>query len=159
MQTQEWIGLAGVAVGGCLTYLTQFTTTRQTSKNEDRRHEAQRAESRRTEQLDLLREFIAIAQQGIRIAEQREFADDWGAAGTPEWFAAAREVVDRLFVTERMIQILFHQDLYQRAWDYATAVDKVMWRRPDEITAGGPMWEALQEPQVAFLAAAREAIF
>jgi hypothetical protein len=159
MQSQEWIALAGVAVGGGLTYLTQFSTARLTSKHEDKRREDQRADHRRQERLDLLREFITIAQQGIRVAEQREFAKDWDAAGTPEWVAAARDVVDRLFVTERMIQVLLPQDLYQRAWDYATAVDKVMWRERAEIEGGGPMWDLLQEPQVAFLNAAHQAIY
>ncbi|MEY9930970.1 HAMP domain-containing protein [Catenulispora sp. GP43] len=159
MQTQEWIGLAGVAVGGALTYLTQFSTARLTSRNEDRRRADQRAEARREEQLQLLRDFITIAQQGVRIAEQREIAADWAAAGTPEWFAAARDVIDRLFVTERMIQILFSRDLYQRAWKYATAVNRVMWRDPDEIAEGGRLWDVSDEPQTAFLNAAREAVF
>lgn len=162
MQIQEWTALGGVVLGGGLTYLTQFSTTRQAAKNEDRRQASQRSELRRTEQLQLLREFIEIAQQGIRVAERRENVSDdaevWEATGTPEWFASARDAVDRLFVTERMIQILFPPELYQRTWDYATAVDKVMWRTPDEIKAEGVMWQMLQEPQIAFLDAAHKAV-
>ena len=165
MQSQEWIGLAGVAVGGCLTYLTQFSTARLTSKNEDKRREDQRSEQRRQEQLDLLREFTGIAAQGARIAEHREFSNEWDEAGEwvaadrAEWRAEARSMVDRLFVAERMIQIQMSEDLHQRAWDYAIAVDKVLWRSRAEIEAEGELWEVLQQPARAFFAAAREAIF
>jgi len=158
MQSQEWIGLAGVVVGGALTYLTQFSTARLTSKNEDRRRADQRAEERRVEQMQLLRDFITIAQEGVRIAEKREIADDWAAATTQEWLAAARDVIDRLFVTERMIQVLFPPDLYECARAYATTVNRVMWREPAAIAANGSLWDVLQDPQVAFLAAAREAV-
>ena len=158
MQSQEWIGLAGVAVGGCLTYLTQFSTARLTSKNEDRRRADQRAESRRKEQLDLLREFIDIAQQSARIAEQREYdGRDWIPARTKEWRAEARGSIDRLFVAERMIQTLFSQDLHQLAWNYATAIDHVMWREREEM-GEGDIWDLLQQPQREFLAGARKAV-
>ncbi|MBW8802969.1 MAG: hypothetical protein JF587_03790 [Catenulisporales bacterium] len=163
MQTQEWTALAGVAVGGGLSYLTQFTTARQTAKNEERRAAAQRAEARRTEQVELLRGFIAIAQQAVRHAERRELAaersaDDWEAATTPDWLTEARGLIDRLFVTERMIHVLFPREFSRCAWDYATVVNKVMWREPGEIAAEGSMWSVLQQPQRAFLTAAREAI-
>lgn len=158
MQSQEWIGLAGVAVGGGLTYLTQFNTARLASKNEDRRREDQRAESRRAEQLEVLREFMAAAQQAARVAEQREYSEDWDEATTPAWIDRAREAVDRLFMAERMIQILLPQDLHQRAWDLAKAVDGVLWRLPAETEAEGDLWDVLQQPQRAFLAAARNAI-
>ena len=156
MQTQVWASLIGVALGGGLSYLAQSSAARLASRNEERRERTQLAETRRAERLELLRDFIRIAQEGQRVAEEREFADDWQKAGTNQWFKAARGVVDRLFVCERVIQVLFPSDLHQRAWDYATAVDHVMWRQPDEIAAGGVMWDLLQAPQRAFLAAARE---
>lgn len=160
MQSQEWIGLAGVVVGGALTYLTQFSTARLTSKNEDRRRADQRAEARRQEQLDLLREFISVAQQGARIAERREFdGRDWAPARSDEWRAEARGAIDRLFVAQRMIQTLFSPDLHQLAWNYATAIDHVMWREREEIASEGEIWEVLQQPQREFLAGARQAIF
>jgi len=33
-----------------------------------------------------------------------------------------------------------------------------MWREPAAIAANGSLWDVLQDPQVAFLAAAREAV-
>ena len=72
MEIQVWASLLGVVLGGLLSYLAQFTTVRLASKNEEKRQAAQRAEARRSEQLELLREFITITQEGIRIAEERE---------------------------------------------------------------------------------------
>jgi hypothetical protein len=158
MQAQEWTPLLGVAVGGGLSYLAQFSTARLTGRHEDRRQAAQRDEARRTERLELLREFISLGQQGTRIAEERELAADWAAAGTPQWFAEARGLTDRLWVCERMIQVLFCPKLHQRARDYAAAVDRVLWREPDEIAAGGALWEVVQQPQRAFLASAHDEV-
>ncbi|MFG6194811.1 hypothetical protein [Nonomuraea sp. JJY05] len=90
MEIQVWASLLGVVLGGLLSYLAQFTTVRVAARNEEKRQAAQRAEARRSEQLEPLREFITITQESIRIAEERDQAPDWDAAGTPEWFAAAR---------------------------------------------------------------------
>ncbi|WP_203989014.1 hypothetical protein [Sphaerisporangium rufum] len=150
-----WASLFGVVLGGLLSYLAQFTTVRVAGRNEERRQAAQRAEARRAERLELLREFVTIAQEGIRVAEERDQAPDWAAAGTPEWFAAGRSVIDRLWVAERMIQILFPPRLYRLARTYASAVDHVLWRLPDQIAAEGSMWHHLRDPQHEFLEAAR----
>ncbi|GII01080.1 hypothetical protein [Planobispora takensis] len=158
MEMQVWASLIGVVLGGLLSYLAQFTTVRLAGRNEERRQTAQRAEARRSEQLELLREFITITQEGIRIAEERDQAPDWNAAGTPEWFAGARNVIDRLWVAERMIQVLFRPQMYRLARAYATAVDHVLWRQPEQITAEGSMWDHLRGPQNEFLEAARAEI-
>ncbi len=155
MEMQVWASLLGVLLGGLMSYLAQLTTVRLTGRNEEKRQAAQRAEARRSEQLELLREFITITQEGIRIAEERDQAPDWNAAGTPEWFARARSVIDRLWVAERMIQVLFRPQMYQLARAYATAVDHVLWRLPDQSAAEGSMWDHLRGPQHAFLEAAR----
>lgn len=156
MSAQVWTSLLGVLLGGGLSYLAQLTVGRQASRSEDKRQAAQLAEARRTERLGLLREFIALAEEGIRIAEKREDTADWESAATPEWLASARDLVSRLWVCERMIQILFRPELYEHARAYATAVDQVLWREYayTEIS----MWENLQGPQVAFLRAAHAEI-
>ncbi|MGW1910466.1 hypothetical protein ACWCQS_06900 [Streptomyces sp. NPDC002076] len=155
MQTQVWASLVGVVLGGGLSYLAQITAGRQASRSEDKRHAADLAQARRVERLELLREFISVGQQAARIAEERDMAADWNAAGTPEWFAAARGVTDRLWVSERMIQVLFRRELYRHARAYADALDHVLWREPAEAEAEGSMWDCLQGPQNDFLEAAR----
>ncbi|MET8624835.1 hypothetical protein ABZW30_13920 [Kitasatospora sp. NPDC004669] len=145
----------GVALGGGLSYLAQLTAGRQADRREGRRQAAELAEARRVERLELLREFVSLAQQAARIAEERDTAPDWDAAGTPEWFAAARSATDRLWVSERMIQVLFRPELHRRARAYADAVDHVLWREPAEASAEGPVWDYLQAPRIDFLEAAR----
>ncbi|MER6121702.1 hypothetical protein ABT173_03165 [Streptomyces sp. NPDC001795] len=158
MQTEVWGSLLGVALGGGLSYLAQLTTARQVSRAEDARHAAQLAEARRAEQLTLVREFIGLAQEGIFLASTRDSAPDWEAAGTPEWRAAARSVNERLWVCERMIKVLFSQELFERAWAYASAVDHGLWRQPDEAVAEGPLWDCLTGPETEFLEAVRAEI-
>ncbi|MFI2202225.1 hypothetical protein ACH47Z_15910 [Streptomyces sp. NPDC020192] len=155
MQTQVWGSLIGVALGGILSYLAQLTTARQVSRAEDVRHAAQLGEARRAEQLSLVREFIGLAQEGIFLASARDSAPDWEAAGTPEWGAAARSLNERLWACERMIKVLFRQEIFERAWAYASAVDHVLWRLPDEAAAEGPLWDSLTGPETAFLEAVR----
>jgi len=151
---QVWIPLLGVAVGGGLSYLAQFTAGRQAGRSEDKRQAAQLAEARRSERLELLREFIALAQEGIRIAERRKRAAD--PLATPaEWLEAARSLIDRLWVCERMIRVLFGDEFFQRAWDYASAVDHVIW---EHQLSDEKMWDHLREHQTRFLNAARREV-
>jgi len=156
MQTQVWTSLLGVLLGGGLAYLAQLTASRQASRSEDRRQASQLAETRRTERLGLLREFISLAEEGIRIAEKREDTADWDAAATAGWLSSARDLVSRLWVCERMIQIQFGDELYGHAYAYATAVDQVLWREYDHTATS--MWDHLREPQIRFLRAARAEI-
>lgn len=137
-----WASLAGVAVGGLLSFLTQLTTVRLTTRRDDRRQAVQLEEARRTERLELLREFITVSQQGIRVAEQRISAPDREAAATAEWQAADVAVIDRLWVVERMIQVLFPAPFYLVARAYADAVSDVMWSDPAKDEPW--MWERLE---------------
>jgi hypothetical protein len=156
MQTQVWASLIGVLLGGSLSYLAQLTASRQASRAEDRRQAGQLAAARRAERLGLLREYISLTEEGIRIAEQREDADDWAAAATPGWLASARDLVSRLWICERMIQIQFSDELYAKARAYATAVDQVLWREYDSSRTS--MWDHLDQPQTRFLGEARAEI-
>jgi hypothetical protein len=156
MQTQVWTSLLGVLLGGGLSYLAQLTAGRQASRGEDRRQASQLAAARRAERLVLLREFIGLAEDGIRIAEKREDADDWEAAATTGWLASARDLVSRLWVCERMIQIQFSDELYEHARAYASAVDQVLWREYDHTDTS--MWDHLTQPQIRFLRGARAEI-
>lgn len=147
MQTQVWVAvlsLTGVLLGGGLSSLVQNSVARRVERNDVRRQTAERAAARRTEQLDLLREFIGVAQRAERAAEDRD--------GTAAWKTSALDVVDELWVCERMIHVLFASRLHELARAYVKALDHVVWREPAE----GTLWEHLRGPKVAFLDAARE---
>ncbi|MDQ7806661.1 hypothetical protein Q5425_23220 [Amycolatopsis sp. A133] len=148
MQTQVWLAilsLTGVLLGGGLSYLVQTSVQRRTERTERRRLAAERAEARREEQLDLLRQFIRVAQQAERAAEDR---DD----SAPSWKAAALDALDELWVCERMIHVLFASSLHSLARAYVQALDHVLWQELD----GGSLWDHLRGPKVAFLDAARD---
>jgi hypothetical protein len=147
MQTQLWVAilsLTGVLLGGGLSSLVQNSVARRVERNDVRRQTVERADARRTERLELLREFIKVAQQAERAAEDR---DD-----TPAWKASASNVVDELWVCERMVHVLFASNLHELARGYVKALDHVLWRAP----ADGTLWAHLKGPKVAFLDAARE---
>ncbi|AOR29802.1 hypothetical protein BFF78_00690 [Streptomyces fodineus] len=80
---QVWASLIGVVLGGGMSYLAQLTTARQAARSEDQRQAAQLAEARSSERLQVLREFIQLAHQGICLAEERYGAPDWTSGCTP----------------------------------------------------------------------------
>ncbi len=146
MQTQVWLAilsLAGVLLGGGLSYLVQTSVQRRNERTEQRRLAAERGDARRAEQLDLLRQFIRVAQQAERAAEDRK--------KTPSWKSGALDVVDELWVCERMIHVLFASSLHSLARAYVKALDHVLWQEPGD----GSPWDYLRGPKVAFLDAAR----
>ncbi|MFJ5987616.1 hypothetical protein [Lentzea sp. NPDC092896] len=147
MQTQVWpaiLSLVGVLLGGGLSFLVQTTVQRRVERNEQRKLATERADARRVEQLELLRQFIRAGQQAERAAEDR---DD-----TAAWKTAALDVVDELWVCERMIHVLFVSSLHELARAYVKALDHVLWQEP----TNGSLWDHLKGPKVAFLGAARD---
>ncbi|MFD9700063.1 hypothetical protein [Lentzea sp. NPDC059081] len=147
MQTQVWVAilsLTGVVLGGGLSFLVQTTVQRRVERNDQRRQATERADARRVEQLDLLRQFIQVAQQAERAAEDR---DDSAA-----WKSKALDVLDELWVCERMVHILFASSLHGLARAYVKALDHVLWQEPAE----GTLWDHLKGPKVEFLDAARK---
>lgn len=146
MQTQVWVSvvsLTGVLLGSAVSYLAQLTTQRQAHRSEDKRQARELAETRRTEQLDLLRQFIQIAQRAERTAEDRD--------NGPDWHAAAKDVLDDLWIHERMFHVLFGRtDLHAHARAYVKALNHVIWEHPTDES----MYKYLQGPKVAFLDAA-----
>ncbi|SED80798.1 hypothetical protein SAMN04489727_9506 [Amycolatopsis tolypomycina] len=147
--TQVWLAvlsLVGVVLGGGLSYLVQTTVQRRNERSERRRLVAERGDKRREEQLDLLRQFIRVAQQAERAAEDRLKKKG------PAWKAKALDVVDELWVCERMIHVLFAPSLHSLARAYVKALDHVVWQETDD----GSLWDYLRGPKVAFLDAARD---
>jgi hypothetical protein len=147
MQIQVWVSilsLVGVILGGGLSYLVQASVQRRSDRSDQRRQANERAEARRVEQLELLRQFIRVAQQAERAAEDRD--------STSAWKVSALDIVDELWVCERMIHVLFATSLHDLARAYVRALDHVLWQEPEGVS----MWDYLQGPKVAFLGAARE---
>jgi hypothetical protein len=146
VETQIWVSivsLVGVLLGGGISYLVQASTQGRTDRRERVQRADERSEARRAEQVDLLRQFIRIAQKAESAAEDRN--------DSPEWKPAALDIVDELWVLERMIHVFFTQGLHERARAYVKALDRVLWEAPPD----GTMWDFLQGPKVAFLDAAR----
>ncbi|MFD8075653.1 hypothetical protein ACFV3E_23745 [Streptomyces sp. NPDC059718] len=67
--------------------------------------------------------------------------------------AAALGLIDRLWVCERMIAVVFPAEFHRRARAYGTAVDQVLWR--EYAYTEVPLHDHVREPQLAFLTAAR----
>lgn len=148
MHAQVWVSVVsvvGVLLGGVLSYLVQVTVQRRAERTEQRRQERERSEARRVERLELVREFIRVAQRAERAAEDR-------ALDPPDWRQSGLDVLDELWVCERMIHVLFASDLHALARDYVRALDHVMWRDLADET----LWDHLRGPKVAFLDAARD---
>ncbi|MEU6546478.1 hypothetical protein [Streptomyces sp. NPDC046859] len=150
---QFWASLIGVVLGGGMSFLAQLITTRQATRTEDKRQVTQLAEARRVERLEVIREFIQLTQQGIRLAEERYEAPDWSSGRTPEWAAAERLLIERLWICERMILVLIGPELYQVAWNYAGAVHHVLW---EDLGGSEAAWDHLRSPMNIFLNAAHE---
>ena len=104
----------GVMLGGGLSYLAQASVQSRSDRSDQRRQTNERAEARRVEQLELLRQFIRVAQQAERAAEDRD--------NTPAWKASALDVVDELWVCERTIHVLFATPLHDLVRAYVRAL-------------------------------------
>lgn len=144
------ISLGGVTLGGGLSYLVQHTTQRTAARHEQRKIDLARAEGRRGERLVALERFVAAATEAEAVAfnrpERFTAGDDWSASAQP--------VMDRLWVAERMMRVLFPAVVPEAARAYSTILNRAVW--------DGMPWDelrdVLEEPRVAFLDAARDAL-
>ena len=143
--------LGGVALGGGLSYLVQHNTQRMSARTEQRKQDAAQAETRRTERLTYLERFIAVAAEAERCAFDRPA--DW-ASGDP-WAAAAQEVMNRLWVAERMLQVLYPTDVHTTARVYFERLNRAVW---DGVPKLEDLYAELDELRGAFLTSARVAI-
>ncbi|GAB7051495.1 hypothetical protein [Catenuloplanes indicus] len=143
--------LGGVLLGGGLSYLVQHTTLRMTARAEQRRLESERAENRRAERLSHLERFVAVAAEAERVAFERP--DDW-STGEP-WPVAAQEVMHRLWVAERMLQVLYPAEVYAAARAYFERINRAVW---DGVPSLDDLYGELDELRGAFLTTSRSAL-
>ncbi|MCY1144502.1 hypothetical protein OWR29_41445 [Actinoplanes sp. Pm04-4] len=151
MAAETWTALTslgGVALGGGLSYLVQRTTQRMTARLEEGKQAAARTEARRAERLALLERFVGVAAEAERCAFDRP--PTWQEGD--EWHARAQETMNRFWVAERMIRLLFPPPVHDAARAYFLMLNGAVW----EGTPGrDELRDALENPRLAFLDAAR----
>lgn len=143
--------LGGVLLGGGLSYLVQHSTLRMSARTEQRRQDAERAESRRAERLVHLERFVAVAAEAERAAFERP--GDW-SAGDP-WPTAAQDVMHRLWVAERMLQVLYPADVYAAARAYFERLNRAVW---DGVPSLDDLYTELDDLRGTFLTTSRSAL-
>jgi hypothetical protein len=141
--------LVGVIVGGGLSFLAQRTTLRASERVEERKRRTALAESRRTEQIQALTEFIRFAHEAEGVAHARPATWDLG----DDWCRTARPAMDGLRVAEKGVELLCHSSLQAPTARYARALNQAVWHESD-----APLGDYLEPVKSAFLAAARHSL-
>lgn len=152
---QVWVALisvGGVLLGGVLSFLVQHTTQRAAQRAEQQRQRLTLAETRRGEQLALLERFIELGALAERAAFGRPNTD-W--AEDDPWAVSTKDVMNRLWVAERMIRIQFPLPVHDAARAYFLDLNRTVWQGlPDGESAR----DYLEHNRLAFLDSARAAI-
>ncbi len=151
MSGQVWvslISLGGVVLGGALSYLVQHRTQLSAERAEQQRQQTSLSEARRAERLALLERFIEVGAEAERSAFSRP--PEWER--TDDWFLTTQDVMNRLWVAERLIRIQFPLPVHDAARAYFLDLNKTVWEGlPDDASVR----DYLEENRLAFLDAAR----
>ncbi|MEV6394742.1 hypothetical protein AB0M39_08175 [Streptomyces sp. NPDC051907] len=153
MAMEVWapiFSLAGVALGGGLTALSQRAAQRSAERLEERRQAAATSEARRAEQMQAIKDFIACAQDAERAAYGRPEA--WG--DDEDWNSTASGVMTRLWIAERHLVLLGDADLHGPVHTYGRALNQAVWREIGDVEVN----EHIEEHKIAFMAAARASL-
>ncbi|WP_330294318.1 hypothetical protein [Streptomyces sp. NBC_00503] len=153
MAMEVWaplFSLAGVALGGSLTALSQRATQRSAERLEERRQAAATGEARRAEQMTAIKDFIACAQDAERAAYSRP--EEWG--DDEAWNSAASAAMTKLWIAERHLVLLSDAGLHAPAHRYGRALNQAVWREIGDIEVN----EHLEEHKIAFMTAARASL-
>jgi len=143
--------LGGVALGGGLSYLVQRNSQRMAASTERLKQETTRAEARRAERLTHLERFVSVAAEAERAAFDRPH--DWEP--TDPWAVKAQDVMNRLWVAERMMQVLFPAEVHVAARAYFERLNGAVWQGVPELP---DLYVELDELRGAFLERVREAL-
>ncbi|MBK3568446.1 MULTISPECIES: hypothetical protein [unclassified Streptomyces] len=148
---QVWLSLTsfgGVVLGGVLSFLVQFTTQRSAERAQQRHQRTELAEARRAERLALLERFVEVGAEAERVAFARP--PEWD--DTTPWKLTAQDVMNRLWVVERLVRIQFPLPVHEAARRYFLDLNQtVWWGLPD----GESVRDYLEDNRLAFLDAAR----
>ncbi|MQY10257.1 hypothetical protein SRB5_03640 [Streptomyces sp. RB5] len=148
---QVWVSLisvGGVVLGGMLSYLVQHRTQQSAERAEQHRQQIALSESRRAERLALLERFIEVGAEAERAAFSRpaEFDD------THPWLPTAQDVMNRLWVAERLIRVQFPLPVHDAARAYFLDLNRTVW---EGLPDGESVRDYLEDNRLAFLDAAR----
>ncbi|MER5960564.1 hypothetical protein [Streptomyces sp. NPDC001893] len=144
------ISMAGVAVGGALTYLTQRTTQRTADRAEQHRRAAALTEERRAEQIRTLLEFIRCALEAEGVAHARPSRWEVG----DDWYVTAGPAMDGLRIAEKSVELLCAPGMHTPTTTYARALNQAVWQERGE----GSLVERLEPFKAEFLAIARRSL-
>ncbi|MFD8540384.1 hypothetical protein [Streptomyces rubrogriseus] len=151
MSGQVWvslISLGGVVLGGSLSYLVQHRTQLSAERAEQQRQKTALSEARRGERLALLERFIEVGAEAERSAFSRP--SEW--EDTDDWFLATRDVMNKLWVAERLIRIQFPLPVHDAARAYFLDLNRTVW---EGLPDGESVRDYLEDNRLAFLDAAR----
>ncbi|MBD0742240.1 hypothetical protein BG418_12205 [Streptomyces sp. CBMA152] len=151
MSGQVWvslISLGGVALGSMLSYLVQHRTQQSAERAEQQRQQIALSETRRAERLTLLERFIEVGAEAERAAFSRpaEFDD------THPWHRTTQDVMNRLWVAERLLRIQFPLPVHDAARAYFLDLNRTVW---EGLPDGESVRDYLEDNRLAFLDAAR----
>lgn len=152
MSGQIWVALismSGVIAGGALSYLVQHRTQRSAERTERRRQEITLAEARRAERLALLERFIEVAAEAERSAFTRPVS---GWEDTDAWYLRTRDIMNKLWVAERLIRVQFPLPVHDAARAYFLDLNRTVW---EGLPDGESVRDYLEDNRLAFLDAAR----
>ncbi|MFE6886746.1 hypothetical protein [Streptomyces sp. NPDC057694] len=153
MGAEVWaplFSLVGVVLGGGLTALSQRATQRSAERLEERRQAIVGRETRRAEQLQAIKDFLACVQETEAVAYRRP--QGWGE--DEAWHGAASAAMGRLWVAERHLVLLCHASLHAPVHAYGRALNRAVWREIGDVEVN----EHVEEHKSAFMAAARASL-
>ena len=148
---QVWLSLtsfSGVVLGGVLSFLVQFTTQRSAERAQQRHQRTELAEARRAERLALLERFVEVGAEAERVAFARP--PEWD--DTTPWKLTAQDVMNRLWVVERLVRIQFPLPVHDAARRYFLDLNRTVW---EGLPDGESVRDYLEDNRLAFLDAAR----
>ncbi|MEU0758449.1 hypothetical protein ABZ351_02060 [Streptomyces microflavus] len=145
------VSLAGVALGGGLTALAQRATQRSAEWVEERRQAVATTESRRAEQIEALKEFVACVQAAERAAYRRP--DPWGD-DEDGWMTQTSPVMTALWTASGQVTLLCDEALIEPVTTYGRALNAAVWRDIGDVEVN----EHLEASKSAFMSAARTSL-
>ncbi|MEU4930443.1 hypothetical protein AB0G54_28705 [Streptomyces yokosukanensis] len=151
MSGQVWVSLismGGVALGGMLSYLVQHRTQLSAERAERQRQQVALSEARRAERLTLLERFVEVGAEAERAAFSRPA--EWD--DTHDWYLTTRDVMNRLWVAERLIRIQFPLPVHDAARAYFLDLNRTVW---ESLPDGESVRDYLEDNRLVFLDAAR----